>query len=230
MPYLIYPELLEAIRARDSAKVMELLDGGNLILELKGRQALYYAAYYGRIEMVRSLLENGADVDGPNNIGYRPLAGAAAVGKLDIVEFLLDRGATIDARNNYDRTALMVVCRECRIPRNQPVIVRLLLERGADITLTDWKEETVLMAAASGGNVEVFQAIHFETWDLDVQDEEGNTALHHAAEYGQTEAIEALLAAGANPTIRNKKGQTPYEAGLAIRPDEPFAALKSTHA
>lgn len=43
---------------------------------------------------------------------------------------------------------------------------------------------------------------------IDAQNSTGFTALHHAAESGAAAAAQALLAAGANPAIRNANGET----------------------
>ena len=48
--------------------------------------------------------------------------------------------------------------------------------------------------------------------EVNEQDEEdGSTPLHDASENGHVEVITALLAAGADKTIKNKDGRTPYD-------------------
>ena len=45
--------------------------------------------------------------------------------------------------------------------------------------------------------------------DVDEEDINGQTALHHAAEEGNTEAVVALLLAGADRTVQDQFGETP---------------------
>lgn len=45
----------------------------------------------------------------------------------------------------------------------------------------------------------------------DLQDNSGDTALHDACRFGHAGVVEILVKAGANASIRNKKGQTPAE-------------------
>ena len=45
--------------------------------------------------------------------------------------------------------------------------------------------------------------------DLDLQDHEGATALHHAAKAQNGTAFEAIARAGANMEIQNNKGRAP---------------------
>jgi len=51
-----------------------------------------------------------------------------------------------------------------------------------------------------------------------VQDEEGNTALHHACMCGSAPNIHSLLQAGANPTLPCKNGQLALAWGRQHRP------------
>jgi ankyrin repeat protein len=78
--------------------------------------ALQLAALNGHMEIVRLLVENGADVHAGNDM---PIRWAAEEGHLEIVKFLLERGADMTANNNvairmaaknghFDTVALLV--------------------------------------------------------------------------------------------------------------------------
>ena len=47
--------------------------------------------------------------------------------------------------------------------------------------------------------------------DLNTQDRKGRTPLHRATYEGRVEAAEALLDAGADPTVLNRNGRTAFE-------------------
>jgi len=49
---------------------------------------------------------------------------------------------------------------------------------------------------------------YFDGADLDVRNESGETALMLAARYGREHTVETLLSKGANPTLKNKSGDT----------------------
>lgn len=58
----------------------------------KGRTALYYAAKYGEIEIVRHLLSNGADPNLHDKMVNYPIHEAVDGGHLDVVELLIRKG------------------------------------------------------------------------------------------------------------------------------------------
>src|SRR5690606_27887376 len=96
----------------------------------EGMTPLALAAMTGNADIVRQLLDAGADVNRPLANGETPLMMAARTGDTDTIQLLLDRGADINARENLrGTTALMWAAAN----RNAPAL-RLLLANGADHT------------------------------------------------------------------------------------------------
>ena len=70
--------------------------------------ALRGATLGGHLDVVRELLEAGADVNAPSDGMRTPLMGAARNGFLDIVRVLLNAGADVTAVNSFGETAIDV--------------------------------------------------------------------------------------------------------------------------
>jgi ankyrin repeat protein len=76
-------------------------------------------AYHGHGEVVRVLLEHGADAEAANDGGQTPLAAAAYQGYTGMVELLLDLGADVNGTGRTGVTALMTAAmfdRGCTAP------------------------------------------------------------------------------------------------------------------
>ena len=69
-----------------------------------GFTPLHHAALWNKLDIVKLLIANGADVNAKDNTGYTPLHWAAMHGHLDIVKFLVEyctkKGITLNMRNN----------------------------------------------------------------------------------------------------------------------------------
>ncbi len=85
---------------------------------------LFLAAGEGRLEVVRYLLDEGADVNARESWGSTPLAEAAYYGHVDVIKELLLRGADINAACAQG-TALDIA-----ISRNNTAAADLLRHRG----------------------------------------------------------------------------------------------------
>jgi ankyrin repeat protein len=93
---------------------------------------LIVAAKYGRVEVVRVLLEGGADVQRANLDRHTALHVAAKRGHLEVCLLLLDCGANVNAVGCSKETALHLAAR-----RTNLTVVKVLVERGADVRLKD---------------------------------------------------------------------------------------------
>lgn len=75
--------------------------------------ALLYAAVEGHLEVVRHLIDQGADVNVDRSFhealavpGVTPLHGAASAGHLEVARLLIASGARLDIKDKYGRSAL----------------------------------------------------------------------------------------------------------------------------
>ncbi|WP_342224013.1 ankyrin repeat domain-containing protein [Spiroplasma endosymbiont of Asaphidion curtum] len=87
-----------------------------------------------KIDIVKWLLANGANVDEKGKYDSSALYTATFYGDIDIVKLLLSHGADVNARNNNGLTPLHVA-----IDREYLNIVSILLDHGADVNAKDYK-------------------------------------------------------------------------------------------
>ena len=113
--------------------------------------ALVYASTYNNEEMVKFLLEKGADANTVceienehTDISSTPLMNAAYRGNTNIINMLLENGADINYTTDYGMTALMYAA-----SFNQFEAAKILLENNADTSITDEYGRTALDLAKS---------------------------------------------------------------------------------
>jgi ankyrin repeat protein len=161
------------------------------------------AAAAGQLEVMRLLLEAGADIEGRwRGTGPTPLGYAVSSYGPKAVEFLLKAGADVNASQfDWHGSALGKA-----IGRGRVDIVRLLIAAGADVNargktskVRDGQpvlEAPHLTAAAAQGKAEIVQLLLAAGARVDVRDEEGRTALEAAEAKGHQAVVELLRKAG----------------------------------
>lgn len=138
-------ELLLATKQGDINKVASLLqeDGDGILVDASnktGDRPLILAAWHGRLNIVRLLIDQGADVDASNADGNNALHCAAYRGFPDIAAHLLAYGAAVDVLDGLTgKTALIKAAYAGRAG-----IVQQLLRHGADTAVEDRQGYTAL--------------------------------------------------------------------------------------
>lgn len=162
-----------------------------------GVPALMWASEGGHIEIVRLLLDRGADVNAKRTKdGTTILMETAEEGHTDVVNLLLDRGAKVNVKRTKDGiTALMEAADKCHAD-----IVRLLLDNDAEVNAKTTDDgTTALMEAADEGCVDTVKLLLDKGAKINAQrTTDGTTALMEAAEAGRTEIVRLLLDKGAD--------------------------------
>lgn len=93
-----------------------------------GRTPLFWAAIRGHRDVVKFLLDHGAQIDSKDRSNLTALHIAVTGDQKDVVSLLLDRGAQIESKAKYGDTPLIRA-----IQVNSEEIIKLLLERGARV-------------------------------------------------------------------------------------------------
>lgn len=117
-----------------------------------GYTALHFAAFFGKTEVARILLEAGAGVDAvaENEMRVQPLHSAAANRNLEVCRLLLAAGADVNARQAGGFTPLHAAAQN-----GDPEMVELFLSARADPTATTDAGETPAVTAEAAGHVDV---------------------------------------------------------------------------
>ena len=213
--------LCKAAKDGDLERVRFLLDSGenpNAVSQsvnanpqatdsIVGDSALRFAVFAERADIVKALLEGGADVNKANKDGATPLSASTNHSSAEIALILLGAGANPDAADIEGWTALMFTAEQS--------VAKALLNAGANPNMVNKEGLTALMFAAGKGNLEVAKVLLDTGANLNVMDIEGWTALMFVAEQGNPEIAKVLLNAGANPNMAENKGWTALMLALA---------------
>src|SRR5262249_5540614 len=156
------------------------VDGGGVSL-------MQWCAYYGDVSAIRYLVSRGASLEslGPN----LDLNGAVFHGHWQLCQFLIEHGADVNhALPDTGETPLhSALCKTNRSVFN--LVLKVLLKQGAD------------------PNRATKVGVETDSFMRDIRTR-GETPLHRAAAFGDVEAIQLLLDAGAVIDARDANGDT----------------------
>lgn len=172
-----------------------------------GQTALHIAVARDDIEVVRVLINAGANVEAETLSGLTPLHVAAGSGSARSTKALLDAGAD--------------PCKPCRLlPLSRPIgravaagnleTVRLLVSAGADVNGRIVGDSTLLSFAIAFHHMEIAQYLYDEGAKINPMWEEGvvDMPLSYAVQVNNTAALAFLLDHGAKYIYANTFGNT----------------------
>ena len=199
--------VFESIREGDEAAVRRVLaeDPGMVrATDDRQRTPLHHAAGYGRVGVVRLLLELGADPNLQDYEGHAPLHLAGMYGRDEVVTVLLELGGELELEepDDYGRTPLLLVARES----GSEAAARALLDHGADPDALDRYGASSLNLAAWRGYVGVVDALLDHGAALDAGGPRSAVLPSYAAQGGLERLFRALAEAGADFSRRTENG------------------------
>ena len=188
------PEELNLLQKIDNPIWIKMIQSAKQVQVFKKlAQGVLNRAFYlecnkatGNLERARQLLLAGAEIDTLDALNEKSpqktaLHWATFYGKVDWVECFLRMGANPDLEDGDGCTPLGLALLQGPNP-NALTIAKLLL-----CSITHQESD----------------------WNLNEQDEEGNTLMHDAAKNGRFNVIKSLIALGARSDIKNNDGETP---------------------
>jgi ankyrin repeat protein len=214
-------ELFDAIRAGDLERVRALVGEDRGLLNRRnerGNTPVLIAQYHRKREVLGYLLSLDPELD---------VFDACSVGRSDRVAALLDEDPSL--LNAYSSDGFFPLGLAAFF--GHPETVRLLLARGADVTVVARNPMKVqaLHAGAASRNFDVVQQLLDAGAPVNTGQQEGWTPLHAAAQHGDVKMARALLARGADPKQQNEKGTSAIGIAAERQDTEMLKVLKGSN-
>jgi ankyrin repeat protein len=200
----IYGTALQVASAKGHHEVVNRLICQDADLDLRAGKfgcALNAAAGEGHESTVRSLMDAGAKL----NITDLKDCCALYLGTLRRrLRLWLGKVANIAETDYGEWTPL-----NCAADAGHIAVVKLLIDRGADMCMLSRDGWTPLNSAASKGHIEVVKFLLERGADMSLPSSDGWTPLQSAASEGHFEVVQLLLDRGADMSVPNSDGWTP---------------------
>lgn len=149
------------------------------------------------------------DLDYPLSGSYNLLMHACIEAKPEIVQYLVDEGASAQAVVE-SMNPLMVACLSQESSSMVAWVVRILLEEGVVVNISNHYGDTPLILASQNGHTEVVRMLINKNASLDATNNTtGNSAIFFAIIKNSFEIVQLLLEAGASIDIPNHRGYLP---------------------
>jgi hypothetical protein len=188
--------LLDAVKNDDYSKAKEIVGESRYDLrDSTAGDALINAAYYGRTEIARLLIEHGANVNAAMYNGVTPLMNAASRGYPEIAGLLVEHGANVNLAAKNGGTPLINAT-----INGHTEIARMLIEHGANVNTADSEGITPLINATYHGRTEITRLLIEHGANANVAARNGSTPFSNAIGLGNFLIAKDLLNSGAKPT------------------------------
>lgn len=214
--------LFGAVRVGEEKIAQSLLKGGAEIdaplsmdhngVTVGGCTALYIAAFLGHLPSCKVLASSGASLEAANDLGYTPLMAAIEGDHEDVIDFFMKSGANV----NPDVTATMEVEGlggafpiYTATRKDNLVVVKKLIKRGADVNRTAPNGWTSLKSAAQQGNFEIVKVLLEAGAAPNIADDTNYTPLMNAVSGEHEDIVKTLLKFNADPNIQS--GENPED-------------------
>lgn len=202
-------EIFQAASTGNLVKVKELVEADPQLMrktDERGRTPLHLAARGVHFEVIRFLVENGADVNARDANGSTPLHSTASRSHFEACRLLIEKGAEVDVKNTDGKTPFYYASYG-----GHKELIHYLLDKGADQSDIEirnaWGRTPLCAIARDGGDAETLKILITLGADVNAADKDGLTPIMLAAWRPYPDAVNTLLDAGADLGINTKNGE-----------------------
>ncbi|MFC1616064.1 ankyrin repeat domain-containing protein [Patescibacteria group bacterium] len=159
-----------------------------------GWTALHSACSGANLDIVKALVQAGADMNAQDYYGLFPIGVSMNYDRPENALYLIEQGADVNLiSSEIGKTPLHEAAYF-----GQLEVAQALIDAGAKVNATNFYNETPLYAGVSGANLDLIQLLIDNGADLEIPDQQGFTPLHLAASLGELEVLDLLIDNGAD--------------------------------
>ncbi|KAF4782943.1 hypothetical protein HER10_EVM0004517 [Colletotrichum scovillei] len=177
-----------------------------------GGTPLQLAIFNGEANIVKLLIQHGADTNQTYEDGSTPLNDAIKKGHRGIATILIESGASLTTRDADGHTALA-----CAVLKNDKSTAWLLLSKGASVICPIENLPNLFCWCLAYNDLSLAWLLCQHDKVADAPDGQRMTPLHWASKDGHLEAVRFLLQQNATVDAQDHKGKTPLILATLMR-------------
>ncbi|XP_067653211.1 serine/threonine-protein phosphatase 6 regulatory ankyrin repeat subunit B-like [Haliotis asinina] len=160
--------------------------------------ALLLAAYHGKIDVFRLLIEKGANTLAVNQKSRNSLHLSCIGGHVDTVKYVLNQTSVdINSKDCEKMTPVLLAAYH-----GKRELFDVLVKNGADLSVIDEDGDNILHWACRGGNVKIVTYILMQNIvDINCKGDEEMTPVLIAADHGKKDAFDILVKRGGDLSV-----------------------------
>lgn len=175
-----------------------------------GRTPLHWASRGVHFEILKYLLDEGADPNIRDKNMIAPIVSIVARNHGKALMYMLLKGAEIDIKDREKETPLHIAS-----AYGMSDMVNILIQNGAPLEIRNAYERTpLLLAAREAGDLETIKCLVDNGAEIDTRDNSNNSPLILAAWRGYEEVVDYLIDKGAYVPMDGIKGKKLFEYAL----------------
>ena len=176
----------------------------------RGITALHWAAQRRRPDIVRLLLEHGADPNRCDKVGYSALHDAAQRGDSVGISYLLKYSAKFDAHTSIGNTPLLLTISSLLfgLRNSHLACAQRLIDAGANVNTQNTQGATPFLFASQYGSIAAVKLLLRNGAEINRSTNDGETSLTVAIQANQHGVSRILLAHGANSAHHTLAGRS----------------------
>ena len=172
-----------------------------------GDIAQHRAARRGYMDLMRFLVDDGADLDARNASGATPMFLASQAGHVQLVRYLAEGRVDLHVGLDFANEGVTPVWIASQ--NGHVEVVRCLAEQRANLAPAYSGAMVALVLASRGGHIEVVRCLAERRAELDATMLHGGSALTHASFYGHFQVVRYLVEQGADLNNATNTEATP---------------------
>lgn len=164
--------IFEAIHRKEMSAVLTFLENKTNLASTdeNDRTPLQVAAGVGALEIVKLLVDRGANTEAPGKDGRTPLMLALSDCHFEVAEYLLSKGVKVNVASSTNYTPLMQAA-----AKGATELIRTMLPKIDDLNAQNNEGRTALMIAVRFGHRDIIDMLLARNASLQTTDIHGNT-------------------------------------------------------
>ncbi|MDH4271604.1 MAG: ankyrin repeat domain-containing protein, partial [Candidatus Aminicenantes bacterium] len=210
-------EIFDAVKANDLAKVKALVEANPQLVNATdpdGRTPLHWACRGVHYELLKFLVEKGADVNAQDNDEIAPLHSLASKAHAEGTALLITHKADVNVKSAAGDTPLHFAVQSSSI-----AVVKQLMGHEADVSSISQNGYTPLLRAVAANSLEIAELLMAKGADVNQvykEDYYGATPMSFAIQSRNLEMVKSLHLKGANIQYRTKLGASHLHFAAAV--------------